>query len=379
MHLRICIQDPTYIGTTYLYEAILAAAEKALDWRGLYAFASRDGVNHLIEDKVIHDLMNRQGRIELIVGIDAVTNRATLERMQELENLHDNFHPTVFWNETRGLFHPKLSDFNLADGGRIVIVGSGNLTPGGLMGNFEAYTIITAEQGEKIDISAIEEFLNRHLVEIRRIDDEVLERAANNIIRPIAGRRRGEVRVRRQAARANNLDRPAADPAPNFNRILLAQVPKAGGRWAQVHFNAQVIRDYFRLNRLDVERVYLTSVSTDFTRGEVEVRPCIFSADSNRNHKIEIGAAGHREYPPDDENGNPRPPLLIFRERQLRTFDYMLLLPNNVAYDDVKELSNNLPSPGRGLPRPITDMATLYDVWNNCPLLQDAEEEVQDL
>ena len=43
------------------------------------------------------------------------------------------------------------------------------------MGNFEAYTIITADQGEMIDISAIEDFLERHTHNIRRINDEVLE------------------------------------------------------------------------------------------------------------------------------------------------------------------------------------------------------------
>ena len=98
MQLRVCIQDPTHTGTTYLYEAILEAAARASDWRGLYAFATRDGVDHLIEDKVIHDLMGRGGGIDLVVGVDAVTNRATLERLQELEERHENFRPRVFWN-----------------------------------------------------------------------------------------------------------------------------------------------------------------------------------------------------------------------------------------------------------------------------------------
>ena len=50
MELRFCIQDPTHTETTYLYEAILAAAVDAAGWRGVYAFASRDGVDHLKED-----------------------------------------------------------------------------------------------------------------------------------------------------------------------------------------------------------------------------------------------------------------------------------------------------------------------------------------
>jgi len=368
MQLNVCIQDPTYIGTTYLYEAILAAAERASDWRGLYAFATRDGVDHLIEDKIVHNLMEAGGAIDLIVGVDAVTNRATLERMQELEQRHANFRPRVFWNQSRGLFHPKVSDFGLGDGGRILVIGSGNLTPGGLMGNFEAYTVISTDQGDEIDMGAVEEFLERHADGIRRIDEEVLERAARNIMRPIAGTWRGRVRVRRRA-RGAGPRLPTADTTGVFDRILLAQVPKAGGRWAQVHFNAQVIRDYFRLNRLATERIYLTRVSHDADRAGVEVRPCVYSADSNKNHKIEIGAAKNREYPDDGR------PVLIFRELRLRSYDYMLLMPGEDGHGPVLDLSNRLPSPGRGFPRPITDMASLARAWPDCPLLHVVDTE----
>ena len=372
MHLSVCIQDPTYTGTTYLYEAILEAANQAADWRGLYAFASRDGVDHLIEDKIVLDLLEGGGEIDLIVGVDAVTNRTTLERMQELEGRHDNFRPRVFWNQTRSLFHPKVSDFGLANGGRIVIVGSGNLTPGGLMGNFEAYTIISAERGDEIDFGALEEFLERHADGIRRIDEEVLERAAANIIRPLAGVRRGGVRIRRRPAVGGPSAIAARDTA-GFGRILLAQVPSAGGRWSQVHFNAQVIKAYFRLSHLDTQRVYLTRVLMDATRDEVEVRRCVYSAGSNRNYKIEIGAARYLDYPVEGR------PILIFKELQLRTYDYMLLLPGEDGYDAILELSQRLPSPGRGLPRPITDRVGLANAWPDCPLLHVPETESEEM
>lgn len=373
MNLDVCIQDPSDHGTTYLYEAILAAAKQARNWRGLYAFASRDGVDHLIEDQIILDLLGREGEIDLIVGVDAVTNRTTLERMKELEGSHKNFRPRVFWNQSRGLFHPKVSDFGLTNGGRIVIVGSGNLTPGGLMGNFEAYTVISAGQGDEIDLGALDEFLERHADNIRCIDDEVLERAAANVIRPLAGTRKGVARVYRPPARGRSGTIPSIDMT-GFDRILLAQVPNAGGRWSQVHFNAQVINNYFQLNQLDLDtkRVYLTRVSVDATRNEVEVRRCVFS-DTNKNYKIEIGAARHIDYP---DEGRP---ILIFKEQRLRTYEYMLLLPGEDGYDSVLKLSNDLPSPGRGLPRPITDTAMLANEWPKCPLLHMQEAVSEDM
>lgn len=372
MQLSVCIQDPTYSGTTYLYEAILTAAKEAKYWRGLYAFASRDGVNHLIEDQIVLDFMSDGGEIDLIVGIDAVTNRAVLERMQELEQQHVNFRPRVFWNQSKGLFHPKISDFLLEDGRRILIVGSGNLTPGGLAGHFEAYAVIVGDQRDEIDIGGLETFLTRHVDNIRGIDDEALERAAANIIRGVAGGRRVRARSRvRRGTPGSGLS--AAARATGFDRILVAQVPRAGGRWAQVHFNAQVIQDYFRLNRLETERVYLTRIDANAERKDLEVRPCVYSAGSNRNYKIEIGAAKNCAYPDDGR------PLLIFRELRLRCYDYMILLPGEHGYGAVLDLTNRLPSPGGGLPRPITDMASLAGAWPECPLLHVSDAQSEDL
>ena len=369
MDIRFCIQDPTYLGTTYLYEAILAAAAQATGWRGLYAFASRDGVDHLIEDKIVQERMTGGGEIDLVVGIDAVTNRLTLERMQELEQRHANFRPKVFWNENRGLFHPKISDFDLSGGGRTLIVGSGNLTPGGLRDNFEAYTIITADQADEIDVSALEEFLERHTDATRSIDNEALERAARNLVRSIGSRRGG----RRPAPPRRPRPARPLRTAVGFDRILLAQVPAAGGRWAQVHFNADVIRGYFRLNQLDMERVYLTRVYPEATRGGVEVRPCVYSVSSNRNYKIEISAAKGLSYP---DEGRP---LLVFRERRLRTYDYMLLMPGEEGYGSLIDLSNHLPSPGKGLPRPIANMTDLARAWPDCPLLHTPDVDEREI
>ena len=293
MELRFCIQDPTHADTTYLYEAILTAAVEANSWRGVYAFASRDGVDHLIEDPIVRGYMRSGGEIDLLVGIDAVTNRATLDRLREVEQRNDRFRPKVFWNSSTGLFHPKISDFTYEDGRRTLIVGSGNLTPGGLMNNFEGYTIVSVDGTEELDVSALDEFLARHAGNIRSIDDEALERAARNLVRPIQNARRT------RAVAALGLPRAAAPRRAivrGFDHVLIARVPRAGGRWAQVHFNADVVRDFFRITDHHTQRVYLTQVAGNGDRGELEVRTCVFS-QINRNHKIEIRAASGETIP----------------------------------------------------------------------------------
>lgn len=139
------------------------------------------------------------------------------------------------------------------------------------------------------------------------IDDEALERAARNLVRPIQGawRAGGIVVPRRRRPRAGVVPRPVHAAA--FDRILIAQVPAAGGRWAQVHFNTDVMRTYFRITDQKIQRVYLTQVAADGSRTEVEVRPCVFS-ETNKNHKIEIRSARGRDYP------DAGAPVLVFLE-----------------------------------------------------------------
>ena len=370
MQLNICFQDPTHAETTYLYEAILEAATNAILWRGMYAFASRDGVDYLIEDEVIQEFMRKGGEINLLVGLDAVTNQSTLERLQELERKNERFQSRVFWNETAGLFHPKLSDFSDASGSRTLIIGSGNLTPGGLMANYESYAVITTESDEEMDVSAIDEFMERHVNEIRSIDNEAFERAAQNLVRPIKGSRQASKKSIIKLRRPKIL-RPKSRTVSTkkIARVLLAEVPKAGDRWAQVHFNVDVVREYFRISDYQTQRVYLTQVTSNGMKKDIEVRQCIYS-QINRNHKIEIGAAKGIEYP-------ETPPLLVFQERQLRVFDYMLLMPGDDGYGSLIDLTHNLPPIGRGFPRVITNVNELEKAWANCPLLalEDTKEQ----
>ncbi|WAH64056.1 phospholipase D family protein [Xanthomonas hortorum] len=357
MDFEFCIQDPTDPKTHYLYEAIIGAATEATTWRGMYAFATRGGVDQLIEDPVVHDFMRRGGEIDLIVGIDAVTNRQTLERMQELETRHCRFHPRVFWNTTHGLFHPKISHFGYADGRKKLIVGSGNLTPGGLRHNFEGYSVVSGGRCEKLDLYSLDAFIARHAADIRPIDQEALDRAALNIMRPVAGVPRPQVP---QPTPPEVRPLPAASAAV-LDRILLAQVPAAGERWSQVHFNTEITEQYFRVTDVANQRVYLTRIDNSGVRGDEEVRQVVFS-QANGNHKIEIAAAKRLDYP-------ESPPLLVFRERQARCFDYMLVMPGTPGYAPLSMLSQALPTIGRGLRRAITDVATHAQTWPASPLL----------
>ena len=354
------IQDPTDPKTTYLYETIVGVAHDAVAWRGMYAFASQGGVDKLIADDSVVSFFKRGGSASLIVGIDAVTNKAALEKLSHYAAKHDKFLPSVFWTPKNGLFHPKLSHFRHADGRETLIVGSGNLTPGGLANNFEAYTVISSEPGEAVDVSVFETFLTRHAGIILPIDEKALTRAALNIIQRV----KGKAKVVPSEALDDLVPIPdsiAASVAMEKQRVMVAQIPKAGGRWTQAHFNADIVHQFFRITDRTLQRVFLTYVNSDGTRGDEEPRRCVFS-EANKNYKIEIETAGQSVYPAEGR------PIAVFVERNVRIFDYLLLMPHAPGYAKMLHLTETLPQVGKGTARVLTDTDQLRATWHECPL-----------
>jgi len=306
-----------------------------------------------------------ESTMSLLVGIDAVTNRHTLSRLQELEREHDNLSVRVFWNPTAALFHPKVARFEYPDGRRSMIVGSGNLTPGGLHHNFEAFSVIHAAANETLDVSAWDRFFADHAADIRVIDEAALERAAQNVIRGRPRRRDVEFEPSAPAEpvpAAGELAQDVELPVGRTERFLVAQVPRAGGRWHQVHFNADVIERFFRVRHGTTQRVYLIECRQDGTFAEQEVRPCVYS-EANRNLKIEIASHHGAPYP------DAGPPIAVYRELQARSFAYMLLMPGDPGYTEMLGLTVRLPTVGRGVPRVITDSATVSGAWAASPLV----------
>ena len=97
------------------------------------AFVKRSGVRHL--SAAIQSFTER-GRVNIIAGVDfGGTSKEGLSDL--LECIGDNGDIWIFHNESEVTFHPKLYLFRNADQA-LFLVGSGNLTQGGLFTNYEA-------------------------------------------------------------------------------------------------------------------------------------------------------------------------------------------------------------------------------------------------
>lgn len=372
--MRYCVemQDPSSEETRYLYEALVEELRQpeTAAFEGVFAFASRGGIEDLLQDEDFEAFMAGDGRALVVVGIDAVTNQGALALLLELSDQWPNLEVRVFHNDIAPLFHPKLARFTRNDGSCVMIVGSGNLTPGGLRQNIEAYSkaeIQAEELGDSATIVSLDEFLARHEDRIRAIDDEAMERAARNVYRrrPGAPRPAEEIEETEAEIEAEETDISAEDAYDNrgeADRILVAEVPSGGGRWNQVHFNKAAVEEFFRVRPDSADRAFLYEVSEDGSTLTAEPpRKCIYS-DVNKNHKIEFAAHHGEEYP------DP-PPILVIREVGHHTFVYRMLLGGDQGYDEMRTLLGDNPIIGRGpTARTIVDGAELLAYWPDSPV-----------
>src|SRR3954470_867608 len=106
---------------------------------------------------------------------------------------------------------------------------------------------------------------------------------------------------------------PAGQPLDGSELVLIARVPKAGGRWKQVHFNIDIAERFFRVSPEEDRRVTLERVDRHGQLHDAISRPLVMS-EINKNCKIEFDFGDLKDYP------STGVPLLLVLELDLRTF-----------------------------------------------------------
>ena len=356
----LVIQDPTNEQSTYLLESLLDAFRSAEKIAGAFAFVSSAGVRLFAEDKAFQDVA-RTHPVDLVVGIDAVTNERALDRLDALSKEYPNVSVRAFLNPRReSLYHPKFCWTRRRRGGSL-ITGSGNLTEGGLLGNWEAYSV---EELNQAGIDAVESAWNnwteKHAASLLPLDNAEVRRLAsnNNVLA-----REGDLPAVVAPAVV-----PAAGEEPITTQliassaaVLVAEIPQSGDRWKQVNFHLEDYRNFFGV-REGVERlVVFRHVRPDGTMDEYERnRPPV--TVRSRNFRFELAAASGIPYPTDGR------PIGVYTRIATRTFFYRLLLPSDLQYTTVSALLERRAGPPARIMRSVRlTVADLRREWPNSP------------
>jgi hypothetical protein len=151
-------------------------------------------------------------------------------------------------------------------------------------------------------------------------------------------------------------------PLSGSELVLIAQVPKAGPRWHQVHFNVDIGERLFRQPRGDKSKVlYFERIDSIGQSYGSAPRSVVFS-ERNRNYRIEFDFGDVRDYPVEGV------PLLVVLELDVRRYRYVLLLPGDRGYREMMQVNMSSPPLGAGLRRVVTTLDEIELRWPDCPL-----------
>lgn len=367
MKYELRIQDPTEPPRSPLFDIIVDLVREGavVTGRLFFGFLTGSGMDALLAVPEIATVF-RNAQLEVLVGIDAVTDRAGLKRLQAVAAENPKLHARVIMNTTGVLIHPKMFLLRYDDGSGVLVVGSNNLTGNGLSGNVEGYSVYRYAAGEEPDLLDWDEFVSRWTPLLSAIDDEALERA-----------RRNERRIQRirRAVRGPGLAAPTAESVVSDGQVLEAapaegavhelmlaiQLP-ASDRWSQVQISKPISRQFFHFDAgIDKPPVLLLR---EIGQAEPEpARPMLYLAKSD-TVRFEVAAARRAgAYPT-----NGRPVALIRRESaEEPRYRYVFLMPGDPGHQEMVDLTEQA-FHGRGLPRVILSLNQVVAAWPDCPL-----------
>jgi len=342
----------------HLLEVLLRACDGAKRGGAVFAWTNASGVRAFLEDKSFARFI-QQGEFDLVVGLDSITDEAAVKALIARTTQWPKLSVRAFLHEQSVFFHPKLAWF-LSDKELTLIVGSGNLTMGGLTNNWEAFTVVRLTDTAAAAISQqIQDWLaaqSHTLVPIT--DNRVIERARRNV-----GNERSLKRVPRTAA-------PKEAATQQGVEMLVAEIP--GGtnlRWGQANFDRQNYEDFFGARVGTQKRIFLYHVAEDGGLGDLESRPSV--EVKSQNYRFELSAARGVDYPSDGR------PIGVFLRLATDEFLYMLLLPDSPHYPAVSGfIESHWTGRADRMRRVRTNVEELRAAWPNAPLWQASLPEL---
>jgi hypothetical protein len=335
----------------YLLEALLQACEGSLAGGALMAWTNASGVAAFLDNDTFTKFI-RSGQFELVVGLDSITDTAAIKKLIALSNHWPGLSIRAFMHDESVFFHPKLVWFTSADG-LTLIVGSGNLTMGGLKGNWEAFVVTRLVGADATAINAqLAEWLSVWDSNLIPIDDpRVLEKAANNA---------GSERALKKATKTSAAEPKATDAAV---AILIAEIPRSKNRWSQANFDVGNYEHFFGAQVGTKKQVLLYHVRDDGTLDEVESRPSV--QVKSHNYRFEIAAARGLPYPTEGR------PIGVFMRLSTGAFLYVLLLPEDSGYITASTvLADHAIVPSGQMRRYRMTAEDLKGLWPDAPLWQ---------
>lgn len=340
-----------------LLQALTGASASALSGGAVFAWATSHGIRALSQSPDFEEFLANHP-FDLIVGTDSITDEKAVKALIELSAQFSKLSVRALLNNDRGLFHPKLAWFETERSIRL-IVGSGNLTRGGLLSNWEAFTSSEFELDQRENFFAsISDWLESAEPGLVSIDDErVLARVRSNS---------GDERTIKRIPTA----RPEPSLAvPDYTGWLVAELNKSrkdrDGRsmFSQASFDQTTFQNFFDYSGGEVD-ILLYPVEDNGALGPLESRKGRYKAASV-NYYLELSAAKGLPYP---TSGRP---VAVFGRLVGGGYTYKVFRPGETGHTKLAswlQTAAPVAAPAR-MRRTIVTTEELQAVWPANPLL----------
>lgn len=342
-------------GTARLLKALDMAAKDADAGGGVFAFASKRGIEKLLGVPGIVRMLGNSNQFHLVVGMDAITNaEALLYLREQIEQHRGALKAHAFLHDQPGTFHPKFSWFKQGENLRLV-TGSGNLTLSGLgtvsvetppPGNWEAFTTQSMlGNAAHVTIQAIEEWLlEQERAEVlcslddARVQDRAMANGRVHYSRSGVGARpRDGVQVRHHA-------HVRVDVAPAVKKdVLVRELPQT--RAGQADIGKQALKFFGYKDQ--PQKILIQYVSDENVIG-VAYETRLF-VNASKNYRLELSAIAEIGYAADDHDNRM---ILVASKLDRRSFRYTVVPVTAPTYRGLVELLGPLPA-RRGKIRPM--------------------------
>lgn len=379
-------------------QPIVDALNEALAWDDVtrvwlaVAWAKRSGLSLL--ELAIRRLRARRKSVRALIGVDQ--HGATEEALRMAMTMFSEarvYHDSALFRT----FHPKLYVVEARSRARAVI-GSGNLTEGGLLTNYElalqvdldtataADTALLDElrswfelrwneprAARKLTPSSIDCLLHDHHVVVlpeaalpppRQPRTSYGARGESIFGPPVSGLRQSR-REPVTASDASDALTPAEVGRPLRTGSGARDLVLAGGVTLerQRAFNKELAESFFGVSR-NGETIRVVGVDRQGGRHGMPPRPLIFS-DSNKNRRFEMPD------PEPNRRASGNRPIILVRRLARRRFEYLLLYPRDPGYTPVQREIERRPKVGRSTKRETKrvylTLGDVRNVWPGCP------------
>lgn len=342
-------------GATTLSAELMRLASTASGGGGIFAWTTTGGITDVLENRAFKAFLGAH-RFELVVGTDSITNPAAVTRLAALATSLPNLTVRAFWHDQAGLFHPKFAWFEV--GTQVTLVtGSGNLTSGGLSGNWEFFTITKLSATESAVVrQQLGSWRSSHQAYLLPLDDQrVLDRVQRNRLEE-----RTILKSRRAIAAASAARTSAA---AGTVEVLVAEPTYAAGRTGQANFHKPVFEGFFHARAGVASQHDFYAVAGNGNVGARETLAAI--TVGSHNYRFEVRA------PAGSAATSPPYPIGVFMRLETDEILYQLLGPGAPGYNEMDNLLKRRTGRGAGPSRrqEVFTVADIQAAWPSAPLL----------